>query len=136
MILLGGFPGLVLGLWASLTPLESRRWTLLSLFGVGGLIGLAGGLTAVVALIARLEPLYAAGWIVALLSASLFATVGLWIGRLAAWAICRLRQARLHHGLFAMAFGLLVGLTTGAMFAAVTVGSSALKKLLDLPLAP
>lgn len=136
MILIGGFPGFILGLWASLTPLESRRWTLLSLFGLGGVIGLAASFALVTVLFARLEPLYAVGWALALLSGLFFATLGLWIGRLAAWTIYRVQRTRLHHGLFAMSFGLLIGLMSGDMLASVTVGSSSLKTLLNLVPAP
>ena len=131
--LLGGFPGLVLGIWASFTPMRENEWTLLSLFGVGAAGGAFVGFALVTAVVAGLNPLYAGGWIMALLSLFFSAISGCVLGRILAVIAGRLRRSwKVHRALFAMSLGLFVGLMSGAMFGSVTVGSGALEELLGL----
>ena len=131
--LLGGFPGMVLGIWASFTPMRENKWTLVSLFGVGAGGGALVGFALVMGLVAGLVPLYAGGWIMALLSLFFSATMGCILGRILAVIAGRLRRRwEAHKALYAVAFGLFVGLMSGAMFASVTVGSGALEQVLGL----
>ena len=132
--LLGGFPGLALGVWASFTPMRENQWTLLSLFGVGSAMGAVVGFGAVTALVASLNPLLAAGWILALLTAFFFAGLGCLLGRVVALLVSLFHRAwQTHRALFAVALGLTIGLMTGGAFAAVTVGAGALEQWFRQP---
>ena len=120
---------MVLGVWASLTPMRENEWTLLSLFGVGAAGGAVVGFLLVTCLMAGLLPLYAAGWILALLSLFLSGILGCLLGRIVALvAAGLLHRLRAHRAMFAVSLGLFVGLMTGTMFGSVTVGSAALKQ--------
>ena len=131
--LLGGFPGMVLGIWASFTSLRENQWTLLSLFGVGAAMGAVISFILVTGLVAGLHPLYAGGWIMALLSISFAAIAGCILGRIIALVVGRLRRDwEVHRALYAVALGLFAGLMTGTMFASVTVGSGVLEEMLSL----
>jgi hypothetical protein len=128
--LLGGFPGLVLGLWASLTPWPNKRLGLLASFGFGGLIGGTGGFIAVTLLVWQLQDIQAAVWFLMLLSWAFYAFLGAVLSRPLLWLLRKINATwQKHHRLYAAVLGLLIGLMTGLMFGMVTIGTGPLEEL-------
>lgn len=127
--IIGGFAGLVLALWATYTPMPENKWTLLSLFGIGGAVGGALAFVGITILVIVGEPSSVGSWILTLVGGFGGAIVGCILGRLAAALVGLVWKQERHRALYAMALGFVAGLMTGSMFGGVTMGSGALEAL-------